>query len=370
MRADCHFRLYNRDRARVLSSRNAVCVQVEVPDDATLPAILAAARSAGAPIGNTLTGVYEVQTDRGIFDRPDKMKLDGSARRLAAARFRTWAELEAAEQLEAAELAEQRDELEDTCPYCGEDLLLSGALDVRQGAGGERFLEWSGCCEAMQHDAERGAVSWEGLAELVTGSRPRRVEAGQAVERGREVDLADVDGLLVHRLEVSVVTGGEAQRRTFDRVQASHRHHKQRPVGWHFGLEARRGGVLVAVAVCGRPVSRTLQSRGVVEVTRVCVLPDVDSRLARDAASAIYRAALAEYARRRVVASRRGDVRVTELVTYTLPSESGASLRGAGFRCDGAAGGGSWGRTGRPRIDAHPTCAKLRWSAPVNGGQS
>ena len=100
MRADCFFRLYNRDRARVLSSRNQRYVTVHVADGAELGEILAAARSAGAPVGNTLTGVYEVQTDRGIYDRPDARKLDGTPRRLAAARFRTWADLEAAERAE------------------------------------------------------------------------------------------------------------------------------------------------------------------------------------------------------------------------------------------------------------------------------
>lgn len=51
------------------------------------------------------------------------------------------------------------------------------------------------------------------------------------------------------------------------------------------------------------------------------------------------------------------------LVTYTLPSESGASLRAAGWTCLGEAGGGSWSRKDRPRVDTHPTQAKLRWEA-------
>ena len=55
--------------------------------------------------------------------------------------------------------------------------------------------------------------------------------------------------------------------------------------------------------------------------------------------------------------------RGTRLVTYTLPEEGGASLRGAGWRCIGEAGGGSWSRTARPRVDAHPTQRKLRWEA-------
>lgn len=49
------------------------------------------------------------------------------------------------------------------------------------------------------------------------------------------------------------------------------------------------------------------------------------------------------------------------LVTYTLPEEGGASLRGAGFKLVGQAGGGSWSRTERPRVDTHPTQEKFRW---------
>lgn len=32
-----------------------------------------------------------------------------------------------------------------------------------------------------------------------------------------------------------------------------------------------------------------------------------------------------------------------------------------GWTTIGAAGGGSWSRTGRPRIDTHPTQEKIRW---------
>lgn len=51
------------------------------------------------------------------------------------------------------------------------------------------------------------------------------------------------------------------------------------------------------------------------------------------------------------------------LVTYTLPAEGGMSLRGAGWRCLGEAGGGSWNRKLRPRVDLHPTERKFRWEA-------
>ncbi len=52
-----------------------------------------------------------------------------------------------------------------------------------------------------------------------------------------------------------------------------------------------------------------------------------------------------------------------ELVPITLREEGGASLRGAGWRCVGEAGGGSWSRRDRPRVDLHPLQQKLRWEA-------
>jgi hypothetical protein len=51
----------------------------------------------------------------------------------------------------------------------------------------------------------------------------------------------------------------------------------------------------------------------------------------------------------------------TKLGTYTLPEEGGASLRAAGWRLIGEAGGGSWNRPNRPRVDKHPLQRKLRW---------
>lgn len=49
------------------------------------------------------------------------------------------------------------------------------------------------------------------------------------------------------------------------------------------------------------------------------------------------------------------------LVTYTLPTESGSSLRGAGFALLGEAGGGNWNKPGRPRVDTDLQQKKLRW---------
>ena len=111
---------------------------------------------------------------------------------------------------------------------------------------------------------------------------------------------------------------GDAQ--TF--VERHHRHHPP-PQGGLFAVGAASGGG-VGVAIVGRPVARLMQDGWTTEVTRLCVLegyPNACSMLY----AACWRAA-------RALGWRR-------LITYTLASESGASLRGAGWRLVGERGG-------------------------------
>lgn len=132
-------------------------------------------------------------------------------------------------------------------------------------------------------------------------------------------------------------------------VRDTHRHHKPAQ-GALFAIAASdRDGIVRAVAVVGRPVSRHLQDGWTVEVVRLA------SDGAHNACSMLYRAA---WRAARALGYRR-------LITYTLESESGASLRAAGFKVIGQAGGGTWDRKARPRIDTHPTQMKLRWELSV-----
>lgn len=127
-------------------------------------------------------------------------------------------------------------------------------------------------------------------------------------------------------------------------VAANHRHHL--PVRGCIACAAvSEGDQVRGVAIVGRPVARRLQDGWTAEVTRCCT----DG--ARNAPSMLYRAAWRAV---RALGYRR-------LVTYTLPEEGGASLRAAGFRCLGQAGGGSWNVPSRPRVDTHPLQVKLRW---------
>lgn len=131
-------------------------------------------------------------------------------------------------------------------------------------------------------------------------------------------------------------------------VARHHRHHKPAR-GGKFALGVASDGEIVGVAVVGRPVARHLDDGWTVEVNRVAT----DGT--RNACSMLYGAA---WRAAKAMGYRR-------CVTYTLPEEGGASLRGAGWKLIGEAGGGSWHTptSNRPRVDQHPTQTKLRWEA-------
>lgn len=133
-------------------------------------------------------------------------------------------------------------------------------------------------------------------------------------------------------------------------VGAHHRHHRP-PQGGLFAVGASEdccfSDELVGVAIIGRPVARHLADGFTAEVTRLCVIEGAPKNTCSMLYGAAWRAC-------RALGYRR-------LVTYTLPEEGGASLRGAGWKLIGSAGGGSWSRKDRPRVDEHPTQTKLRW---------
>ena len=100
-------------------------------------------------------------------------------------------------------------------------------------------------------------------------------------------------------------------------VSLHHRHNK--PVQGHkFSIGLKIDSCLFGVAIIGRPVSRKLDDGVTAEVTRLCVIDDAPN----GACSFLYRAAWRAW-------SAMGGQR---LITYTLDSESGASLRGAAFK--------------------------------------
>lgn len=141
-------------------------------------------------------------------------------------------------------------------------------------------------------------------------------------------------------------------------ITAAHRHNKA-PRGHRYsiGLHAQHDlfgeEILVGVVVVGRPVARHLDDGVTAEVTRLCTLDGAPL----GACSKLYRAAWRSW-------HEMGGQR---MITYTLRSESGASLRGAGWvreaEIDGQPGG--WmNRDGRDdqAVIGEP---KVRWVCRV-----
>lgn len=131
-----------------------------------------------------------------------------------------------------------------------------------------------------------------------------------------------------------------------------HRHKPEQLPGHSFAVGvATADGVLRGVAIVGNPSAPALQDGILAEIRRVCTdgTPNACSMLygtARRAARAMGR---------------------RPVITYTLASESGASLRGAGFRVDKANAGGpaeNWhNRPGRKVLPTESDLVggKVRW---------
>lgn len=127
-------------------------------------------------------------------------------------------------------------------------------------------------------------------------------------------------------------------------VKKHHRHHKP-VVGSIFQIAAACEDEIVGVVIVGRPVSFREDNGWTLEVNRLCT----DGT--KNVCSMLYSAAWR-------VAKNMGYKR---LITYILNEETGISLKAAGWKLLGEAGGGSWNTKGRPRVDTHPTQVKLKF---------
>ena len=127
-------------------------------------------------------------------------------------------------------------------------------------------------------------------------------------------------------------------------VKAHHRHHK--PVTGHkFSIGCEVEGRLVGVVIAGRPVSRYLDDGLTLEVNRLCTTGE------KNVCSMLYAAA----------ARAAKAMGYRKIITYTLDSEPGTSLRAAGWICAGQAGGKRWTGKRCPAVDPCPPQMKLRY---------
>lgn len=134
-------------------------------------------------------------------------------------------------------------------------------------------------------------------------------------------------------------------------INRVHRHHPA-PTGDKFrAAVADETGMIRGVYMAGRPVGRWEDDDYMVEVLRVATdgCPNANSAL---------------YGAARRAAFALGYLRV---ITYTLKSESGASLRASGYRIVAERKARSWQQSSRarPRVDTNSVTdqEKLLWDA-------
>lgn len=136
---------------------------------------------------------------------------------------------------------------------------------------------------------------------------------------------------------------------------AEHHRHNMPTTGHKFSVACYDDDRLVGVAIAGQPIARKLDDGLTIEIRRVCT-------------DGTYNACSMLYGACTRVAKEMGYKRV---VTYTLASEPGTSLKASGFINDGEAGGTSWDMPSRPRnatqmtlfgeIRKYPDEKKTRW---------
>ena len=131
-----------------------------------------------------------------------------------------------------------------------------------------------------------------------------------------------------------------------------HHRHSRPTVGGRFAVRLIGSRGIIGVAIVGRPVARLLDARHTAEITRLCVVPESPLGACSKLYSACWRAW-------REMGGER-------MITYTLQQESGASLRGAGWRCVAESGKSQWDRPSRSRerrqIYSEP---KWRWEKSI-----
>lgn len=145
---------------------------------------------------------------------------------------------------------------------------------------------------------------------------------------------------------------------------AAHHRHNQPTNGHKWSLALYDGERLCGVAIAGQPIARKLDDGMTIEVRRLCT----DGT--KDACSKLY-GACARVAR---------EMGYRKIITYTLVSEPGTSLRASGWKNCGEAGGLSWNMPSRPReveqitmfgtVRKYPDEKKIRWEKVLNGNRS
>jgi tRNA A37 N6-isopentenylltransferase MiaA len=140
-------------------------------------------------------------------------------------------------------------------------------------------------------------------------------------------------------------------------VEQHHRHNRA-PQGGLFAVEVKAASELAGVAIIGRPVARMLDDGATCEVTRLC------TNGSRNCCSLLYGASAR--------AARALGYR--KIITYTLASEPGTSLKASGWKVEAEIKGqATWSRPSRDRVQTNlfgevqrPPDDKVRWSKTLS----
>ena len=144
---------------------------------------------------------------------------------------------------------------------------------------------------------------------------------GESIETMRSVQPRE--GGLIPTSPLQLLVKPTTLRAANDFVQAHHRHNgRTSRDGGKFAIACEYGGEIVGVAIVGNPLSATYMDKAiyghVAEVLRTCT----KDAAPKGAVSFLY-AACTRVCR---------DMGFDRLISYTLDTESGASLRGAGWK--------------------------------------
>lgn len=140
-------------------------------------------------------------------------------------------------------------------------------------------------------------------------------------------------------------------------VARHHRHHKP-VVGHKFSLGASLNGEIIAIAIVGRPVGFRRQDGRTLEITRLCTdgVKRPTGKINRKGEPTFINAAsfLTGAATRACFA-----LGYKRIGSYIAKSETGASLKAAGWKVVAETPGRSWSTPSRPRVDTHPLEPRL-----------
>lgn len=150
---------------------------------------------------------------------------------------------------------------------------------------------------------------------------------------------------IIAAMEVTPVTLKDA----LNFVRKNHRHCTA-PQGHKYSIGIKASDTLIGVVIASTPKARALDDGRTLELNRICCDPAYRNAVSMVCGAAIRAARAMGYYR---------------IVTYTLPQESGSSMRAIGFQQDGitSARPTGWNCRSRPRSlpEKYPNTEKIRW---------